>query len=134
MSENTIQRNISEIMRNHPDLYAEFKDATQKGRLAYKAGDYDGVAREKTHIKKLINKAIKEEEAKQIQIEIEKQKKGVTMNKVNDFFTTLNDVPLKLIIKVSTKWAIGLAPFALFVLLFLWLIAGLFHPYGYGRR
>lgn len=55
------------------------------------------------------------------------------MNKLNDFFTMLNDVPLKLIIKVSMKWVIGLLPFALFVLLFFGLILDLVHTFQLRR-
>lgn len=51
------------------------------------------------------------------------------MNKFNEFFTMLNDVPLKLIIKVSIKWAIGLLPLAIFILLFLGIIFNLFRPH-----
>lgn len=53
------------------------------------------------------------------------------MGKLNEFFTELNEIPLKLIIKVSMKWAIGLLPLALFLLFFVALILDLFHPKVY---
>ena len=43
------------------------------------------------------------------------------MNKIVEFLTNMNEVPMKLILRVSLKWAIGLLPFLLpfIILLFL---------------
>lgn len=120
------QISVAELIGEDEELRAAFKKAEQAGRQAYRAGDKEGAAAAKAEMKKMIMDAYAKYRAEKVKIEAEKQIKEETMNKLNDYFTMLNDVPLKLIMKVSLKWAIGLLPFALFVLLFLGLLHGLY--------
>lgn len=126
-----MQRELIDIIGDDEALKAEFKEAELNGRLAYKAGDREGVEKEKARMKELIRKALSNSNiTTKTKIVFAKQNNEDSMNKLNDILTALDEIPLKLIIKVSLKWTIGLLPFAIFVLFVLGLIIDLLHPHG----
>lgn len=113
-----------------------FKKAVLAAREAFRAGNKEGYVKARAKVMELLNAKLLAKRAalKAETANVAKTIRRENMSKLNDILTELNNIPLKLIIKVSMKWVIGLLPLAIFLLFLISLFFDLFHSLPLPRQ